>query len=389
VNFLRGNRPSYRLAAAVTILLLTQGTIPAQAEQVFPKPSSPWHISLDACTRVTELDCIDSVSSLSADGQTELPGSHLGFELLREGRDDKKNFERAGSSLWRVTSASGAQVDYEIDARLESPRSRVHSIDWNPAGALRMNVYGQWDDFETHLVIKVRTSWLKPINIPIYAVDALVDSKQIKGGTLWTFSGKRSKIFHWEDWSKYEENVKKGIAADSQSSYFRFIVDHAGKSASESFYDPRCARHGYTAQTSNAAGGGAPYWNNETKSLDFGISSPTMDPDGNRVRGYFRLWVNLDFVKCQWPESSLWNANYFQVGVFNENGTKQTATTVVSAKRGQLYVAAYNFHYSSPTIKLQAAKRATLTCVSGSDSSKTRSVRGKKPKCPAGFKPLS
>jgi hypothetical protein len=378
-----------KLIAAFASVVLSLSPIAAFAETKFPKLSSAWHISLDACTSASELDCIESVSSLAIDGQTENPGTHIGFELLREGRDDKKNFERAGYSLWRVSSASGEQVEYEIDARLESPRSRVHSIDWNPAGALRMNVYGQWEDFDTHLVIKIRTSWLKPINIPIYAVDALVDSKKIKGGTLWTFSGKRSKIFHWEDWSKYDENVRKGVAADSQSSFFRFIVDHAGKSASESFYDPKCAKHGYTAQTSNAAGGGAPYWNNETKSLDFGISSPTKDPEGNRVRGYFRLWVNLDFVRCQWPESSLWTANYFQVGVFNENGSKQTATTVVSAKRGQLYVAAYNFHYSSPTIKLKAAKRATLTCVSETDISKTRSVKGKKLKCPEGFKPLN
>jgi hypothetical protein len=374
-----------KLVAALASVALSLSPIAAFAETKLPKLSSAWHISLDACTSATELDCIESVSSLAIDGQTENPGTHAGFELLREGRDDKKNFERAGYSLWQVTSASGAQVEYEIDARLESPRSRVHSFGGNPAGALRMNVYGQWEDFDTHLVIKVRTSWLKPINIPIYAVDALVGSEKIKGGTVWTFSGKRSKIFHWDDWSKYDENVRKGVAADAQSSYFRFIVDHAGKSASESFYDPRCARYGYTAQTSNAAGGGAPFWNNQTKSLDFGIDSPSRDPDGNRIRGYFRLWVSLDFVRCQWPESSLWNANYFKIGVFNEDGSKQTATTVVSAKRGQLYVAAYNFHYSAPTIKLQASKRATLSCVSDLDPSEIRTVRGKKPKCPAGF----
>jgi hypothetical protein len=365
--------------------LLSLAPPPAFAEQNFPKLSSPWHISLDACTTSSELDCIESVSSLALGGLIESPGTHTGFELLQEGVDSKKNYERAGYSLWRVNSASGAQVEYKIDARLESPTSRVHSLDWNPAGALRMNIYGQQEDFETHLVVKVRTSWIKPINIPIYAVDASVDSKKIAGGTLWTFSGKRSKIFHWKDWSTYDANVKKGVAADSQSSYFRFIVDHAGKSASQSFYDPRCARYGYTAQTSNAAGGGAPYWNNETRSLDFDISSPTKDPDGNRVRGYFRLWVNLDFVRCQWPESGLWNANYFEVGVFNENGTKQTATTVVSAKRGQLYVAAYNFHYSSPTIKLRSSKRSSISCVSLEDVFVVKNISGKRPKCPSGF----
>jgi hypothetical protein len=215
-------------------------------------------------------------------------------------------------------------------------------------------------------------------------VDAAFDQKRIPGGTLWTFSGKRSKIFHWQDWSTYDRLVNTRARADAQSSYFRFIVDHAGKSAGESFYDPRCAEFGFTAQTSNAGGGGAPYWNERTKSLDFGISSPSFDPEGNAVRGYFRMWVDLDFVRCQWPESGLWRANFFKVGVYNEDGSKQTATTVVSAKRGQLYVAAYNFTYSSPTIRLSASKSRAVTCFAIDNPSQIKSVKNKKT-CPKGF----
>ncbi len=98
------------------------------------------------------------------------------------------------------------------------------------------------------------------------------------------------------------------------------------------------------------------------------------------------MWVNKDYIKCRWPQSGLDKAASFKVGVYNEDGSKQIATTLVATKRDMLTVSAFNFHYSAPTIKLRAAKTATLICVSKADSTITKKLKGKKPKCPKGFK---
>ena len=82
------------------------------------------------------------------------------------------------------------------------------------------------------------------------------------------------------------------------------------------------------------------------------------------------------------------------------HGENAVATTVVGEKAGWLSLAAYNFGFSSPQVKVQltqaaeptptpsataktVAKKITITCIKGKVTKKVTAVN---PKCPTGYK---
>jgi hypothetical protein len=73
--------------------------------------------------------------------------------------------------------------------------------------------------------------------------------------------------------------------------------------------------------------------------------------------------------------------------VVNENGVNTVATTTVSEKNNWLQLSAYNFEFSSPTIKIKINQnknlKGTISCIKGKT---TKKVTAKNPKCPAGYK---
>ena len=80
------------------------------------------------------------------------------------------------------------------------------------------------------------------------------------------------------------------------------------------------------------------------------------------------------------------------ISISYETGERQIATQVVSERDGWLYLGAYNFGFSSPTIKVRLTqskesiakpKSLTITCVKGKLTKKVTAVS---PKCPAGYK---
>jgi hypothetical protein len=92
------------------------------------------------------------------------------------------------------------------------------------------------------------------------------------------------------------------------------------------------------------------------------------------------------------------------ISVVSEVGVPDIATTLVREKDGFLNLAAYNFTFSSPTVRVKltqevvaptpspsasptvkpvVAKKITITCVKGKTSKKVTAV---KPLCPKGFK---
>jgi hypothetical protein len=80
------------------------------------------------------------------------------------------------------------------------------------------------------------------------------------------------------------------------------------------------------------------------------------------------------------------------ISIAYETGEKQIATQVVNERDGWLYLGAYNFGYSSPTISVKLTQLATpqsktklisISCVKGKVTKKVTAVN---PKCPAGYK---
>jgi hypothetical protein len=149
-----------------------------------------------------------------------------------------------------------------------------------------------------------------------------------------------------------------------------------------------------------AYSGTAPTWDGE--SLQYKVAGLHFLPDGKTLTsGSYDLAMRSDTARCLYgftnaPISA-------SISVTSADGEQKVATTVLNEKNGWLYLAAYGFSFSAPTIKIKltqekpkevaptptptpsASKAAikTIKCVKGKT---VKTVKGVTPKCPAGFK---
>jgi hypothetical protein len=120
--------------------------------------------------------------------------------------------------------------------------------------------------------------------------------------------------------------------------------------------------------------------------LNYQLSGLHYLPGGTELNlGTYNLVMRSEVARClygfsQAPLSAT-------ISVTNEQGTKATATSVVSEKNGWLKLGAYGFTFSKKTVRVKVtkAKPTTITCVATVDAAKTKKVRAVNPKCPKGF----
>lgn len=364
------------IAPIALLALMASFGVSGAANAAVVDPRVAEQVSLQVCMSEQDLDCISFFGTVDEETQIATAAEYVGFEALGEYRDDQRNLIKRGEAKWRV---AGLAEPYGVDARLESPMNL--SFYGFRSGALRINVNGNEQDLNTKILFKVRTSWLEPLNSNLYAADAAMTFKKIRGGYEWTFTGKRNLVFEYNHDQNREAKIRANAPADFSRTDFKFIVDHYSANGN-SFYDGRCASKGFPATATNAPWGGMPYWNFEKKSLDFNIGSPHLDLNGNLINGYFSLSVQKSFIECAWP--GLNTANGLTVSVLNTDGSRQIATTVARLENGVFKMRASNFHYSSPTIRIEAKKR-TINCVSKTNPKIVRKVVAVKPTCSMGF----
>ncbi|NDF03062.1 MAG: hypothetical protein EB067_06495 [Actinobacteria bacterium] len=160
--------------------------------------------------------------------------------------------------------------------------------------------------------------------------------------------------------------------------------------------------------TTNAAEyfDGPPVFDEASGSLDYKVAATHFEPDGTTVfKGSYDLVMSSKVARCiygftQSPISAT-------VSVTSDSGTQSAATVVVNERNGWLSLGAYNFTYSSPTIRIKLTqdavvdsptpsatptpkiaiatpkKMTTTICVKGKISKK---VTAAKPVCPTGYK---
>ncbi len=152
---------------------------------------------------------------------------------------------------------------------------------------------------------------------------------------------------------------------------------------------------GFVTTNAMAYSGTAPTWDGET--LQYKVAGLHFLPDGKTLTsGSYDLAMRSDTARCLYgftnaPISA-------SISVTSADGEQKVATTVLNEKNGWLYLAAYGFSFSSPTIKIkltqekpkEAASSATKTsamktikCTKGKT---VKTVKGASPKCPAGYK---
>lgn len=119
--------------------------------------------------------------------------------------------------------------------------------------------------------------------------------------------------------------------------------------------------------------------------LNYKLAGMHYLPDGETESlGTYDLVMRSDIARCLYGFSK---APVSATITISGESDKSIATTVVSEKNGWLKLAAYNFTFSEKTIAVKLSqKKSTITCVSKTNTKKTKKVTGYSPKCPKGYK---
>jgi hypothetical protein len=122
--------------------------------------------------------------------------------------------------------------------------------------------------------------------------------------------------------------------------------------------------------------------------LDYKVWSQHLQSDGSVFKGKYDLVIRSEVARCLYgftaaPISA-------SISVISADGKQQVATTTVNESLGWLHLAANNFTFSNPTVKVRilqgktsASTISTIHCVKGKLK---KTVKSTSPKCPTGYK---
>jgi hypothetical protein len=348
----------------VGVLAITSGNIafasPTTTAPVVD-PAIPAMYSLGDCQTPEQLDCVQGVVVQLPSGAIEeaITSRPQEWEIRN---DDRGNQVHESQKFWKIPSTG---VEFTTHATLNTPNfagsdSGRRSALWAHVGNFHRTEPG------TVFQIQVRTSWIRPQNLQLKANNAYYAHSVIPGGNLWTFSGTPAMLSNYSSWGGRAPG-DWSAKADVTYPTISFVVHHAGADTATSFWDPRCAHTGFTAQSFNAPSAGSPAWDNATGSMRFNIGAPHLDASGNLNNGFFRLWIPEAFMACQWPDNNLVASDNLTARILNEDGSVQDAGLYITKENGMIYLDAWNFHYSEPTFEITAG---------GSEGTPRTGVRG-------------
>ncbi|MFM9151812.1 MAG: hypothetical protein ACKOPU_06040 [Candidatus Planktophila sp.] len=444
---MRRSQSNYAVAILTIALSLVIGFInpsfASDAKRQSVPETEPVIGGLVPCTFAAQLDCIEKLVVEHADGtfeeaklveaiQENLPGYqgqiNQPSKLFFEFRGGKKSgpLHRVGvySTLqtptylpdatgWGVQQGKRWGVLWILLDRVllptDPPFSKVDCDGVTISTCLLTPAFDPGDVFHLY----ARTSWLKPVGSGGSAANYQLNYKKITGGTLWRFTGSEHLSAAFADQKNLTESVKpgnEGMKTDFFNPTLYFVVDHAGKDLSESFWDPSCADKGFTATMINAPLAGQPYWDYQKETLVFNIYGPHLTPLGTLNKGFFQVIFHKAWLDCRFPGNTLSTAAELKVSILDQAGSPQVAVTNIKMQKEVVEIYASGFHYSSPRVEvarkssknssdsvksvgysdnwqeLIQPKNVSITCVKG----KTRkTVTALKPVCPSGYKKVS
>ena len=402
------------LIASLIALTIQPQALHAADESWVKDLTLPAIYSLGNCRSATELDCIESVEFAKRGGDF----AKATFNSLitnPESTDESGNLRKQFQSQWLVGSTS-----YNLLVDLETPTHIIDKASNLRGAALR--VQGNYADLlNTKIRLKIRTSWLKLMNIQLKANEADFLDEVIPGGHRWTFAGYATQISDYTSgWLDSPEKKIFAAQADVDTPHLAFYIHHADSDLTRGYWRPVCADAGYTVQSHNTNATGDPIWNAASESLEFSIFAPHKKADGTLNTGFFKLWASEKFLDCKYPTNTLTKSPALSVQVLYEDGTASVISTDVRKSNGQIFFSAAGFHFSSPKVILKAEaptptptpaasptpsptptptvtatptpmptatvtpiKKTTITCIKGKVVKK---VTGVKPVCPKGYK---
>jgi len=445
MNYKRTNKQKI-LLSVLALTLLAGFITPSFANDVqrqAVKITDPVIDSLIPCMNATQLDCIEKLLVEKVDGSIQeakrietiyhdFPGhvgqknqpSHSIFEFNSGKKNGPLQRIKVYSTLQTPTylpDASGWGVPQGrrwgvlwiyLDRVLlptEPPFTKLNCDGVKVSTCLLDPALNEGDIFHLY----ARTSWLRPVGSGGSAANYQLNYRKINGGTQWRFSGSEHLSAGFLDSKNLTESLKpenQNMKTDFFNPTLYFVVDHAGKDQSESFWDPSCADRGFTATMINAPLAGQPYWDYQKETLVFNIFGPHLTPIGTLNKGFFQVNFHKAWLDCRFPGNNLSTAAELKISIIDEAGTPQVAVTNVKIRNEIVEIYASGFHYSSPRVEvarkgdkttsikfkstgysdnwqeLSTAKKSTITCVKGKIKKQVTAV---KPVCPTGFKKAS
>ena len=150
----------------------------------------------------------------------------------------------------------------------------------------------------------------------------------------------------------------------------------------------QCAGNGVLFTSSNSVTSGLPSWDKRNNSLNFGISGPHLDANGDLFQGFFKARIPKKWLDCAYPENTLSIASQVVVSITYDDGSIQVATSSTRVTDEIIYIDVPVLHFSSPTIRITNASLAkpaptprVLKCIKGKVKKLFTAV-----KCPSGWK---
>jgi hypothetical protein len=333
-------------------------------------PESPSEYELGICSSSEQLDCIDSVKVKAPNGNfvaalpqgqpawtTEIDNRRAihRLETTVQGLNGAEDFVSQGT-VWETQSTGQRFV---VTMGVMTPGSFADRPEEYFLGFMGVGVRSSDEtplSLDFLVQVSVRTSWLRPQNLQFNAKSASFSQTPYLSGNLWTFSGSPSTVATYE-LEKSDNAMANGWMeqADGEDFWLGFNVHHAGSTPETSWWNPRCADQGYTAQAFNSAAAGSPEWDPITESLVFNIFAPHTTVSGAQNTGFFRLWVHEDFADCQWPGNTLVGAERLEAVIVNEDNSVRDTEVTVTNENGIIYLDAPSFHYSIPKFVIREA----------------------------------
>jgi len=395
-------------ASSVIVIaaLLIASFQPSAQAKVDPQVQKTF--ALRDCVSSEDLDCYVDMTVKHADGSTEVASYDWipGQVMIQGGVPRDTSFRNwkfhTGSKNGKIITVAGG-------VELTTPST------WNlnkqigvgfPVMHIGLSSGNEEIDPEDYFSIKVRTSWLNPLSISMYAVNADVEVKNIPGGREWVFSGSKTSQSIFKDQNNYRllfDPTAPQMKADSEQTALYWRTEHINDIPNGSAFSTRCSEFGYTVTSSNASSAGTPSMK-DSETLSYNIAAPHFKSDGSENKGYFQADLPLAWIDCQWPGNTLTKSPKIEISVIDQNGVPQVSTNSVEIKNRVMKVRAYGFHYSAPTIVVRPIKSESvpsaspsaspiatpsavkktinITCTKGKAVKKVAAVA---PKCPRGW----
>ena len=375
------------IAKISALILLFSGlsTTPSKsAERSRVDITKPMVAGLTKCLSTTQLDCIDSINVLTANGQ-RLIAKQISFDPGLE-LDDAKQEVEYGESIWEYTTSAGAANSFGITATLFTPTYLISGS--SESVEVEIGQEGETEEeesestttkekidtdtrfFEPKLVIQasfdpttsqpnrkkllageqleivIRTSWLNLEDVYLPGRNSSIKVESITGGSRVTLAGSEVTLYERQGTrNRITGTVTYSIVTKQD---FEFTVVHPKNGA------VACADKGYKFSTTNGSSLSLAD-EQAVNSLKFNASGYSYLPNNSLNKGYAIIKIPLDWVACKFPTSDFSFGEKFDVKVATTDGSNiaQNPTSKAVLTGRTLEVTVENFHFARTEILIE------------------------------------